>query len=280
MKNRYILFFLSFLVSVSLTSCNLEKEVEIDLPPYDSQPMVECYLEPGKPFRLLMTSSAHFFEPFLLDDIFETFDKLLYNEAEVRIIYDGRIVSLENRFVLDPDEGKLYNYYSDTIVPDLQGVEFRLEIDLPGGQHIFGETEILPRVPVDSIVVERNDAGKYRLLTYITDDQHVNNYYRRMLFSETRDSLVQNFTTEDLFADPQLIFGTGFEYNPGSTLINVIINMGEDYFRFYNSVVNAGVGGGPFIQPGQLYTNLSGDAAPLGIFTGLSATRDTTVIVE
>lgn len=279
MKNTYI-YIIPFLIMLGLISCNLEKEIDIELPDYDSQPMVECYLEPGKPFRLLMTRTSHFFDPLLLDDIFETFEKLLYNEAEVRIIYNGIVVNLENRFVVDQEDSKLYNYYSDVIIPDLQGVDFRLEIDLPTGLHISGETQILPQVPIDSIVTERNTEGKYRLLTYITDDQSIDNFYRRMLFSETRDSLVQDFITEDLFADPQLIFGTGFEYNPGSKLINVVINMGEDYFRFYNSILNAEAGGGPFIQPGQLYTNLTGNAQPQGIFTGLSVTRDTTTIIE
>ncbi len=272
------IFLIGLLMMAFLQSCNLEKEIEIDLPDYDAQPMIECYLEPGQPFRLLMTNTASYFDPFLLEDIFETYENLLYNEAEVRITYNNIVVTLENRFVLGADDGKLYNYYSDLVVPNLEGVDFRLEIDLPNGDTVFGETQILPHVPIDSIVVERNDEGMYRLLTYITDFSNTENYYRRMLFSETQDSLIQNFTTEDLFASPQLVFGTGFEYNVGSRLINVIINMGEDYYKFYNSVVNAGNAGGPFIQPGQLHTNLSGSGNPLGIFTGLSATRDTTVI--
>ena len=62
MKNiiQYIGVLILFLAS--FTACNLEKEVEIVLPAYERQYVVECYLEPGKPFNLLLTKSSSYFD--------------------------------------------------------------------------------------------------------------------------------------------------------------------------------------------------------------------------
>ena len=52
------------LFSALLMGCNLEQEIELDLPEYDSRPVVECYLEAGKPFSLLLSQSSPYFDPF------------------------------------------------------------------------------------------------------------------------------------------------------------------------------------------------------------------------
>ena len=65
LKNITLLAVLAF-----FSACNLTNDVNIDLPDYDRQPVVECYLEPGKPFRLLLSQSYSFFDPFGLDSTF------------------------------------------------------------------------------------------------------------------------------------------------------------------------------------------------------------------
>ena len=66
-----------------LASCNLTNDVNIELPAYDQQPVVECYLEPGKPFRLLLTKSYAYFDPLGLDSSF--LEKTLLSNALVTI---------------------------------------------------------------------------------------------------------------------------------------------------------------------------------------------------
>ena len=52
------------LITLAMFSCDLEKEVEIDLPDYEGRLVVECYLEPGEPMTLLLTKSSPYFEAF------------------------------------------------------------------------------------------------------------------------------------------------------------------------------------------------------------------------
>jgi len=45
---RLYLIFLS-LLSLLLTACGLQQTVDLDLPEYEPEVVVECYLEPGQP---------------------------------------------------------------------------------------------------------------------------------------------------------------------------------------------------------------------------------------
>ncbi len=276
MRNLFILL----LALLGLLSCGLEKEIEIKLPEYESQPVLECYLEPGQPFRLLLTKSAFFFDPFTLDNPLETFSQLLLSEAEVQIKYLDRTIVLPNRLILDPLSGKVYNYQSEEKVPNLLNTQFELYVELKDGTIIESSTFLLEKIPFDSIVVEKNNQNKARVLTYFSDPPGEKNYYRRMLHFGSLDSLIQDFTTDDSFADNQLVFGTSFDYAPGDTLINTLFHMTKEYFDYYNSIVNSSNLGGPFIQPGELTVNVFGSANPLGIFTGLNFVRDTLIVPE
>ncbi len=130
---RSIIFFAAL---ATLAACNLEKEVDIELPEYDRQPVVECYLEPGKPFRLLLTSSYSFFDPFGLDSNF--LEKTLLQGATVTIDYDGQTVTLQNIPALETNPFKIYNYTSQNIVPATPGIEYTLNITLPDGKTVTG----------------------------------------------------------------------------------------------------------------------------------------------
>lgn len=267
-------------VVLSLWACNLEKEIELPLPHYDTQPVVECYLEPGKPFRLLLTRSSYYYDPFFTDDIFETLGNLLLNEAEVTISYGGKEVRLDNNFQIDAETSKFYNYNSDETVPQDPGIVYILHIRLPDGTTISSSAEMLPVVPIDSVVVEKNDQGKYRILTYITDDPDTENYYKRMLNrGPGLDSLHQSFVVDDAIFSGQVLFGTSFSYDEGAVVVNTIIHISKEYYRFVNSVDNAVLAGGsPFAQPGRIESNVYGDADPMGIFTVTPFDRIETVV--
>ncbi|MBK7409342.1 MAG: DUF4249 family protein [Saprospirales bacterium] len=77
----------SALALLLFSACNLEKEIELNLPLYDSQLVVECYLEPGKPFNLLLSRSAGFFDPFATET-----DQFL-NEI---LVDDAQLVEIEH----------------------------------------------------------------------------------------------------------------------------------------------------------------------------------------
>lgn len=261
-------------------SCNLEKEIEIELPDYDSKTVVECYLEPGKPYQLLLTRSSSYFSPFDTTTS-SLLQNLLVNGAKVSITHAGTRHDLGNRLVIDQSSQKLYNYFSEQLVPKDYTEEFELFIELQDGSTITGTTKILPVVPLDSIKIEFRESDTLaRVLTYFTDIPDENNYYRRMLHKSSLDSAAfQDFTLDDRVVENTVVFGTGYEFEEGDTLFNTLFHIDRTYFDFLESVNNAVLSNGnPFGQPSPINSRLEGTARSLGIFTGLSYTREMTIV--
>ncbi|MCS6929979.1 MAG: DUF4249 domain-containing protein [Saprospiraceae bacterium] len=278
---KYLLYILALSALVLSEACNLEREIDLELPEYDSQPVVECYLEPGKPFRLLLTRSYRFFDPFGLDSNF--LERTLIQNALVTIAYNGRIDTLSNTPSAEFTPLKIFNYTGKNLVPSTPGIEYTLRIVMPDGKEILGKTVMLPKVPIDSIRVEWNPQRDTlaRVLTYITDDRTRENFYRRTINYATLDSLPdQDFIATDRIAQTEVIaFGTGYELTEGDTVINTLYHITKDYYDFLESVQLAVFGNqNPFAQPARIKSNVSGSANPLGIFTCLVYDRDTTII--
>lgn len=270
------------LIIISLSACNLEKQIEIVLPAYESQPVVECYLEPGKAFRLLLSKSNSYFDPIPSDDLLPYLEALLISNADVRIRFGSEEVILNNQVTVDFETGKFYNYSASAIVPENFSDGFELEIILPDGKLITANTKLLPAVPIDSISIEKNANNKARCLVYIKDSPNEENYYRRMLHN---GSFLDSFPQQDFITDDKLIennifvFGTGYNYDPGDTLYNTIFHIDKEYSDFLTSIQGAiSSNGNPFAQPGVIITNLRGNANAIGIFTGLSYDRVMSVI--
>ncbi|MBV6438664.1 MAG: DUF4249 domain-containing protein [Haliscomenobacteraceae bacterium CHB4] len=281
--NYYIKYLFSLAI-LAFFACNLSKEVDIELPDYERQPVVECYLEPGKPFRLLLTRSYAFFDPFGLDSSF--FQNTLLQGATVTISYNGQTDTLYNTFSFDPSPLKIFNYTGQNIVPSTVGVEYTLNVTLPdNGGSITGVTPMLPLVPIDSNVIEFFQPGDTiaRVLTYVTDDPNEENYYRRLLNYYSLDSIPeQDFLASDRFlTTPKLAFGTGYELGEGDTIYTTVCHITKAYYDYVESVQLAIFGNlNPFAQPSPIKSNVTGSANPLGIFTCLVYDRDTTVIVR
>ena len=273
---------------LALSACNLEQEVEIDLPDYEVRPVLEAYVEPGERYRLLLTQSAGYFAPLpSLDNLLE---ELLLDSAEVSITHDGITYQLENTLLFDPMTQKIYNYAAgpSDLVPTESDLPFELNITLPNGATIAAETRLLPQVEIDSVVIEFPETDEpgdtlARALTYFTDDPDTDNYYRRMLQLNSLDSLPeQDFVTDDrLVEDSTIAFGTGFNYAVGDTLITTLYHITEDYATYLESVEGAAAANGnPFGQPSPVISNLEGTANALGIFTGLVSFRRNDMVIR
>jgi len=278
LNNLQILFnkiFAAIFLGFILMGCNLEQEVQIDLPEYDGRPVLECYLEAGKPFSLLITQSAPYFEPFpSLDSDF--LQDLLVDSADVSIRHNGEEYLLNNEIRFDPSTGKFSNYYNATPVPFDTEHPFELTVTLNDGSTITGTARLLPVVPIDSLVVEvAEDDTLARVLTYFTDNPATENFYRRHFHESSLDSLPeQDFAIDDRIIEDIVVFGTGFEYEKGDTIISTLYHIDESFYTFINSLDGAVAGNGnPFAQPSPIATDLQGTANAIGIFTGLSYDR-------
>lgn len=283
---RHIFYFL--LLSILAFACNLEQEIELDLPDYEEKIIVEAYLDAGQPYQLLLTRSSSYFAPFPTN-IEETFSQLLVNDAEVYISHRGNTVQLNNTPGINPLTGKLFNYAApetavfDTIEP------YELEIILPDGSTIESSTRFLPIVPIDSVVVqfreeENSEVDSARVLTYFNDRPNENNYYRRTLYAYRDGSLetLQDFATDDRFAENLIVFGTAYEFAPGDTVLNRIYHVEETYYNFLTSLQLAvAANGNPFGQPSPVIPGVRGTAEnAIGIFTTLNYAEEQTILEE
>ena len=116
MKNTISFFAFAFVFF--LYSCGgLEKEIDLELPVYESQIAVECYLEPGQPFILLLTKSAAYFDAFPTEEL-EFVESILEQEAEVTIRHKGVTYDLRNEIFFNPITNKVYNYFNAELVPE------------------------------------------------------------------------------------------------------------------------------------------------------------------
>lgn len=274
-KNLFPLLLLVFV------GCDLTKEVEIDLPEYERKAVVECYLEPGKPFRLLLTQSYGFFDPFNLDSNF--LQNTLLEGALVTISYDGRTDTLRNQLSFEFGPLKLFNYTGTNIVPATPWMTYSLNVSVPDGRTVSGSAIMLPLVPIDSVRVEwsADRDTLARMLTYIADNPTQENFYRRLLNYGSLDSFPeQDFLVSDrLNTTPLIAFGTGYEIKEGDTVFNTIMHISREHYNFVESVQLAIFGNvNPFSQPSPIKSNVQGNGDPLGIFTCLVYDRDTTIV--
>lgn len=267
------LFYLALLLTVA-SACNLQQDIEIELPLFDEQPLVECYLEPGLPYRLTLSTSQAF--------LAEVTQDILIDDATVTIGYDGQEIELENGLFIDFEFSRVYNYRSPELVPFDTERDFTLRIVTADGRTITDTTRILPAIPIDSLVTRNNGDTLNLVLTYITDPADEDNFYRRVFYEDgttiSNSEVEQDFSTDDAFVSEggSIVFGTAFEYVAGDTVFSAIYHIDEDYFNFINSVQTAvQSNGNPFAIPNVIQSTVTG---AYGVFTGLSYDRDTLII--
>lgn len=278
MKN---IIYISF-VSVLLAACGLTQEIEIELPEYDNQIVVESYLIPGEPFSLLLTKSFSYFDPIPIDGA-EYLEQLLVSEAEVLIKYDDKEVKLENNFLFNPFTSKFFNYSTNFTVPENYTSTFELEVRTKEGELITAKTMIPAPVPIDSVVIQFNESDTLaRALTYWTDDANRANFYRRLYAIGNRDSIEIDFILDDNIVDNDIIVtGTNYDFEVGDTIFNTIYHTTQDYYIFMNSIFNAeAANGNPFSQPSSILSNVEGEGNPIGIFSGLNRDEEVTIVTK
>lgn len=263
--SRVPLFFLMGLV----TACDLEKEIEVPLPDYDEQLVVECYLQDGKPYRMAVTESVSYFEGPRLP---------IVNNADVNIRYGAEQTELRYSLEVDTLYRKAYNYISNRQTQAVQGVDYTLEVKDPKGRAITGTARFLPEVPIKSVEWKYNDDDFAFLLVKFDDDPSLTNYYRLQIH---KDSLNKNadvdFNLDDSFnTNGEITLGTGYNYQFGDTVYVSLYHIEKSYYDFLETVASAaGANGNPFAQPARVKSTVQGG---LGVFATLVYDRKKIVI--
>ncbi len=256
------------------SNCDLENDVDLDLPTYESKIVVECYLEPGKPFVAVISESVSFFEEPGLPTI---------SGATVTISHQGQMYDLNEGIYTDPDGTKFYNYGSSAICPENYNEDFILFVSDGKGRIATATTQILEPILIDTLEVVwmPDDSTKALVYTRFQDPPNEENFYRRMfqsggILGEGENK--QDFTTTDNFAtsDNEIVYGTGFDFIKGDTIISTLFHIDKAYYDFKETVQDAiNSNGNPFGQPSVLKSNIEGG---IGIFTGLTFDRKTLII--
>jgi len=282
MKKKFNYIYLFSILAV-LVSCDLNQEIEIELPEYTPQITVECYVQNGKPFNLLLTKSIGYFDPLVLDPQ-EYLEQILVNDAQISIVAENVTYELVNGAFLDPTSFTINNYAGSEPVSFDPGTNLALEIKLADGTILNANTSVVEPIEIDSISIEFNEVQQdmARCLIFGDDIDPEVNYVRRMLHDGSLDSLVIDFVATDEFTEgDRFIFGSDYSFERGDTVINTLIHINKEYYDFYQSVQGAAfVNGNPFGQPGQLISNIEGEGNPIGIFTSISVDTTFTIIPE
>lgn len=262
------------IVAIALfASCEaLQKEIDLDLPEFESQLVVECYLEPGKPYRANVSRSSSYYAP--TSDILNS----IISDATVIITHLG--VSDTLRTGLFPDGSNLYIYGSQTVVPADYDNDFFLEVIDSAGNRVTAITKIMPPVALDSIQIEPLQIDSSLIvLTFSQDDPTEENFYRRMQFrtEAITDSLKLDFIVNDeVTSNNQLVIGGPPFFVEGDTMIIHFLEISKEYYDFVESRERLeSSNGNPFGQPGSILSNIEGG---IGIFTGFTATEETFIL--
>jgi len=281
MKTSIYNWILSGVILLGVSACNLDQPIDLQLPEYESRLVIECYLEKGEPFSLLLTRSSGYFDPFGLTGN-QLLSGLLESGAAINIKQGDKVYKLENNLSLDRFTGKFFNYSLDVPVPENYDEPFELEITTEKGEFIRASTHLLPAVPIDSVIIEYEPEEKEmaRVLTYFTDIPTQTNFYRRMLHQTSLDSLpFQDFTTSDRVVEDVVVFGTRYAFEQGDTILNSLFHISEDYYNFLESVQGAiQANGNPFAQPSPIISNIESEVDAFGIFTTLNYDRRLTIV--
>lgn len=268
--NKILIFILAIGI---FASCNLEKEIDLNLPEFEPELVVECYLEPGKPYRANLFQTTSYYGP--TQDLFNS----IITNATVIITHQGVADTLVPGLYVDLDN--VYVYGSPTVVPADYTNDFSLEVIDSAGNKLTATTKIAPPIQIDSIQVEPLQTDSSVLvLTFSQDDPNEANFYRRMQYrtNPTRtDSLKLDFIiNDDITSNGQLVFAGPPVFVEGDTMVIQFMEITEAFYDYIDSRERLeAANGNPFGQPGKIRTNINGG---IGIFTGFTPTLQTYIL--
>lgn len=278
--SRYFNICLLLLPIFYFSACSLEKEVDLKLPKYDRELVVECFLEPGQPMRLLLFESIGFTEAI------DTSSLPFISNALVVISHNGIADTLTNAFNFDPVAAKFYNYIAPRTVPFDYNSEFSLYIKDEQGREIRGTTQILAPRPFKDLRAVFDEDSAASIYASWEDDAGSSDFY---LFTIHRDRLLEDmvdstddglqfeFTLDDRVGNGEdFRLQTFYAWEKGELAIATVYHIDEGYWRYLEtSDEAASSNGNPFGQPGRVISTVEGG---IGYFTGLSYSRDTVMV--
>ncbi|WP_345122738.1 DUF4249 domain-containing protein [Hymenobacter antarcticus] len=270
---------LTVLPLLALAGCGaLQNDIDVALPTYSSELVVECYLEPGKLPSLAVTTSVPYLGvvlPQVPTDV--TVTLTMPNGTLVPLAF-----SPNYRALVDTTGEKFHSHIGRDPLVARPGDVFKLDVRDTKGRQVTGTTTMMVPIPIDSVEYKFNDKTgperKAYFLTNFRDPATPDDYYRLQLHKgdPAKGALLRtpesDISIQDRLLNGQaLVVGTSYRFFAGDTVTATLYHTDAAYFRFRQSVRDArGANGNPFGQPSAIFSNVQGG---IGIFTVLSGTR-------
>ena len=265
---------------LALTNCSkLQNDINVPLPTYSAELVLECYLEAGKVPSLAVTTSV----PQVPPDV--TVTLTMPNGTPVPLAFNPNYKAL-----VDTAAGeKFHSHIGRDALVARPGDVFKIDVRDTQGRHITGTTTMLAPIPIDSVEYKFNDKTgtnrKAYFLTNFRDPASPDDCYRLQLHKgrPTAKNLLKSpevdMSVQDRLLNGQpFVLGTSYRFNPGDTVTATLYHTDLAYFQFRQSVRDARqANGNPFAQPSGIYSNVQGG---VGIFTVLSGTNATKVLAK
>jgi hypothetical protein len=265
-----------------LAGCgSLQNNIDVPLPTYSAELIVECYLEAGKEPSLTVTTSSPYLSPAIPQipsDV--TVTLTLPNGAQVPLAFSPNYSAL-----LDTTGVKFHTHIGRDPLVARPGDVFKLDVRDTKGRHATSTTTMLAPVPIDSLSYKFNDKSpserRAYVLTSFRDPSPLDDCYRLQLHkgNPARGVLLKAPETDNSLEDrllngQQFVMGTSYRFYPGDTVTATLYHTERAMFRFRQSVRDArSANGNPFGQPSAIYGNVQGGIGIFAVLSGVTMTK-------
>lgn len=287
------------LLVVALVVSSCEKDITVNIPQADKQPVVDGSIFQGQYATVLITWSFPYFKPLTNIDPnnLSTLEEFLVMDADVRLSDGVTTEKLELQY--DPTLFPPVAYKGDSILGE-PGKTYTLTIKFPG-YNLSSTTTIPYPIPLDSIGFKldgNNDSlgfaymyfqdppqvgNIYRLFSKrpsydsykpteaignsVLDDQAYNGQYIEFLFGRPRRSNYLFSNENDTTASSDNDKDRGY-WRLGDTIMVRFCTIDRVSYDFIKTMENsAGTSGNPFSNPTTVKSNITGGSA-LGGWVG------------
>ena len=299
---RNFLLIIMGLMSITLTSC--QKEIEVDVPDYERKIVIEGRIENGSPAMVIVSRSVDYFAPLnletLMNDVFIT-------DAVVTVSCDG--VSEQLRFMPCLDSPIYFAYVGDTTsascIKGEPGKRYDLRVEI-GDKVYTSSTTIVEPFHLDSVWLafanEQDTMPTTRI--QLSDNPDTHDYYMFQIkvhgkrlhdrlwvtsFPVAFDDATFNGQTvnyEILRANPSDLFESNMTaeekdefyrvtYRKGDTIYMKTSLIDYDGFQYWSAMTyGISVGQNPFMSPAPVPCNIKGENV-IGNWCGFASTIDT-----
>jgi hypothetical protein len=274
-----------------LAGCkSLQNDVNVPLPYYANQLVVEAYLENGVVPRVAITESV----PYLDEGQAAAAGSVvlpLPNGLRVQLPVDvavtltlpgGQPMPLRFRPGLDSTTGKYYTHIGTAPLVARAGQQLGLDAQDQRGRHVTGTAIVPTRIRMDSATYKFNglsgeDKRAY-FLTRWTDPAATNDFYRLMLHKgkPSNNSETDADISDRLFNGLSYSQVTRYRFRQGDTITATLYRIDSLYYNFRQSIRDArNANGNPFAQPSGIRSTVQGG---IGVFTVLVSDKRTVIL--